>query len=492
MITSRCAASPYAGEVAFADHWLGNLIREIDRRWPEGDTIVLVTSDHGESLGEHDELTHAYGVYEATQRVPLLLRAPAVPAGTVVHGPVRLADVAPTLLALAGLAPLEAASGTSLLPLIAGRSAPPVPAYSETLATQLDFGWSPLYALRTERYKLVRAPRPELYDLAADPHELQNLAELQPERLAELELLLDARLASARPVEADHTLSPGARARLQSLGYVAGDPVLADDEIGRVEGPDPKDRMHVVRAFDRALQMQTRGDPREVLAALAELDDQSVRISQLRARAHLSLGQASDAEREARHAVALEPRSHLAHYLLGFALLSGGERAAARRALERSAELAPGQPLASFTLGHLAESEGRSDEAEAYYRRALATRSGSPAAQARLAALYLEAGREEDADALLRELPSLDRESPEHVLRLARAELVVGRDEQGFRRVRHAAHARPDSYPLVRTLALLHEQRGETDQALRVYRAASELAPQDPLIQARIAALTRN
>ena len=136
------------------------------RRAP-GRALVLVTADHGESLGEHGEDTHGIFLYDATLRVPFLLAGPGVPAGQVAATVARGIDVAPTLLDLAGLLRRAAMEGRSLRPALSGERMEDAPTYAESLHSQLQYGWAPLHSLRTARYKLIEAPRPELYDLAA-------------------------------------------------------------------------------------------------------------------------------------------------------------------------------------------------------------------------------------------------------------------------------------------------------------------------------------
>ena len=214
---SAFASRPYAGEIAFVDAQLGRLIAGIEERWSAEGLLIVVTSDHGESLNEHGEATHSYTIYDATQRVPLVMRGPGLPAGRVIEAPVRLIDVAPTLLGLVGAQPLTEATGRDLRPLIAGAERAGRVAYIETLATQLDYRWSPLLGLRTARFKYIRAPRPELYDLEADPDETSNLAADEPDRVASFERALEERLVGARPAVSAGDLSPADRERLQSL-----------------------------------------------------------------------------------------------------------------------------------------------------------------------------------------------------------------------------------------------------------------------------------
>jgi arylsulfatase A-like enzyme len=204
------ARRPYLGEIAFADQQTGRLVRAVRDRFGDEGLLVAITSDHGESLGEHGEPTHAYTVYDATQRVPLILLGTGLPAGRVVATPVRLLDVAPTLLATVGARALDS-DGRDLRPLWEAPDAggDPPAAYVETLATHLDYGWSPLVGLRTERFKYIRAPRPELYDLAADPGELHDLADRDPERVRRLDAALERRLASPSSTGASSSATCG-------------------------------------------------------------------------------------------------------------------------------------------------------------------------------------------------------------------------------------------------------------------------------------------
>ena len=233
----------------------------------------MVVSDHGESLFEHDEPTHSYGIYDSTQRVPLLMQGPGLPRGRVVDAMVRLIDVAPTVLALSGAGPLPGATGRSLLAEIEGAPGQSPVAYLETLGTQFDMGWSPLLGIRTERHKYIRAPRPELYDLRSDPGETRNLAEDATGLVQELDALLATKLASGRPVRPNLSPSDDQRARLESLGYVLSEEQLASDSLGVVGGIDPKDEIGAIAARHEAQGLLEAGRPGEALARLEGIGD---------------------------------------------------------------------------------------------------------------------------------------------------------------------------------------------------------------------------
>jgi hypothetical protein len=338
---SAFSSHPYAGEIAFVDAQLGRLLSGIREQWGNEGLLVVATSDHGESLAQHGELTHSYGIYEATQRVPLLLSGPGLPSGRVVDAPARLIDVAPTLLTLAGGKPLAGARGRDLRPLIRGTELEPRIAYMETLATQLDFRWSPLVGLRTAHFKYIRAPRPELYDLRVDPDETDNRASADPETVAALDRELEARLGASRPPRSDIVLSEGDRERLRSLGYLvpasSGDPT----GLGEVGGPDPKDEIGLLRELAESETLLTQGRPREAFERLEALGDAGSSVAALRASAALAAGDLAAAERDARAVLAEEPGRADLLVLLGRVLEQRGDLERARNAFEAASRIDP-------------------------------------------------------------------------------------------------------------------------------------------------------
>jgi choline-sulfatase len=336
---SAFPSRPYAGEIAFADAQLGRLLAGLEERWgPEG-LLVVATSDHGESLNEHGELTHSYTIYDATQRVPLLMRGAGLPAGRVIEAPVRLIDVAPTVLGIAGAGPLEGSTGSDLRPLIAGTEREPRVAYVETLATQLDYHWSPLLGLRTARFKYIRAPRPELYDLEADPGETENRARVDPERVARLDRALEARLAGARPPPAAGDLSAADRERLRSLGYVVPAAPEGEQELGRVGGPDPKDEIGLLRVMGEVETLMYQGRASEALARLDGVSGGGIAVAALRAAAAVTAGRYELGEASARWVLAREPDRADLWVILGRALEGRGEQAAAESAFAEAARI---------------------------------------------------------------------------------------------------------------------------------------------------------
>jgi len=223
--SSRFRDRPYDGEIAYADAQLGRLIQQLehDGRWD--DTLVVVVGDHGEGLYDHNERYHSTLVYETTQHVPLIVKAPGITSGRVSE-PVSLVDIMPTILDLADVPVPEGLRGISLRDAVEGGEIPRRDIYFEVLSGAINYGWSELFGVRYGAWKLIDSNEPELYDLENDPGETRNLVDHEPERLADLREALDV---IGEPIALEFagsaeilTLDPETEAALSSLGYVAG------------------------------------------------------------------------------------------------------------------------------------------------------------------------------------------------------------------------------------------------------------------------------
>jgi arylsulfatase A-like enzyme len=251
----RALGDLYLAEIASVDRELVRVTRWLEERGLSDDTIVLVTGDHGEGLDQHREDGHGIFLYDDTVRVPLLLRAPGrVAAGTVSPEQVRTIDLAPTLLDLVGGLVEPMGLGGSLVPLLTGSGPVPDPtAYCESIKTKLFYSGAGLKALRTRAAKFVWAPRPELYDLVADPGETRNLFSTEDPRSEAMvvDLEREVRDILSRGLTAVEPANPDAETleALASLGYTGGSdgtlrPGSAEQEMALV-GYDPKDLVDV-------------------------------------------------------------------------------------------------------------------------------------------------------------------------------------------------------------------------------------------------------
>jgi len=241
----KYADRPYDGEVAYADQELGRLFDKITKKSPPENTIFAVLSDHGESFSEHGEYAHGVFLYDTTLRIPFLLAGPGVPPGFRVKHQARTIDLLPTLLDLLGGKAPQDVQGVSLTPTFRGREVATY-SYSETLFPKLNLGWAELRAVRTGRWKYIRAPKPELYDLLQDPGETTNVADRYPIEVKQLEGQLGAVAGSGESEKVEPTgVDPRTLLQLKSLGYLGGS--SEQKYVLEGTGVDPKDRKEVQR-----------------------------------------------------------------------------------------------------------------------------------------------------------------------------------------------------------------------------------------------------
>lgn len=222
--SSRFRDEPYDGEIAYADAQFGRLLDALqaDPEWSR--TLLIVAGDHGEGLYDHGERFHSNLVYQTTQHVPLIIRAPGAGARRVAE-PVGIVDLTPTVLDLVGLPPLKKQRGRSLRAALGGATPQRRDLYFESHAGTLSYGWAELHGLRYGRWKLIDSTDPELFDLEQDPREEANLAAVEPERVQELQAALTelrpSILEESQAIEAmEALLDPQTEAFLASLGYV--------------------------------------------------------------------------------------------------------------------------------------------------------------------------------------------------------------------------------------------------------------------------------
>jgi choline-sulfatase len=407
----RPVAQRYDEDVAEADAQAGRLIAAIKEIGSPA--LIVAAADHGESFGEHGEISHSLFAYDTTLRVPLIVAGPGVPAGRVFSDPVSLVDVAPTIASLAQLGTFD--SDGKVLPLgtepAGGRDRA---FYAETFAPLLDFGWAPLRTMRAGGWKYIAAPTPELYDLTADPGETRNLVHAEPSRAADLARRVDA--IAAATLAASGTGDPEVRARLQALGYLSGRPASGG------ERPDPKDRRELAARMADVASGEVQG------AALERALREILRLDPGNPQANLRLGYVLMNGGNCRDAIARFTAAIEAHLPGTDALLgrAGCEIAlkhpsAARATLARAIELEPDDPVVTANLGLLLSDTGSPTDAIPYLQRALTLDPDLHQARFGLAVAFARIGRRADAareaETLLQRLPS-DAPQRDEVLRL--------------------------------------------------------------------------
>ncbi|HKZ31267.1 MAG TPA: sulfatase-like hydrolase/transferase, partial [Vicinamibacteria bacterium] len=370
-LASRYAGRPYDGEVAWADELFGRFEDALASLGLGDDTALVVTSDHGEGLGEHDEALHGFFVYQTTLRVPFLVRAPGIPPGRRLERTLRLVDVFPTVLELAGLgAPRELAlSGRSLVAALRGAPEPDEPmTYAETLVPLLQFGWSDLRVIREGRFKYVQAPRPELYDLREDPGERHDLAREKGPQAAAMRAALAKMLDRERQVRREGGSAPPDETieKLGALGYVGA----SGPAETATPGADPKDKIAEFRIVNSLI--------REALLAFHAKDP-------------------ATSVRKLRQVLAGGVSSFEVHYYLARALVAEGRHAEAGPHFDEAARRVPAHVAAWQGAAECRVRAGDSEGALARLRSGQAASPDDAGLRRREARLLRELGRKPEA-----------------------------------------------------------------------------------------------
>jgi arylsulfatase A-like enzyme len=358
----------YDGEVTYADLHGGRLLAAA-RRVASRPLLTVFTADHGEALGEHRERSHGYFVYDSTMRVPLVFNLPGLLAAGQSAHPARLVDVVPTVLELLGEPAAEGLDGVSLVPTLAGGTQPAEAVYLETRLPWVYFGWAPLTAVVEGGWKLIRAPRPELYDLGSDPGETDN--RVDTDRRGARELADRLRRLEARPgPAAARADDPEVVARLRALGYVGAGGGHLEPPAGL---PDPKDRIEQRETLLAAEDDLRAGRPERAIAgfdAVLAVDPDN-RFALLRSGvALLVAGRTEAAARRLHRAVTADPDRAEARFALGDALMRLGEPG---RAVPQWMELVRLQPRRFegwFNLGEALAASGEPVRAAAAFAEA--------------------------------------------------------------------------------------------------------------------------
>jgi arylsulfatase A-like enzyme/tetratricopeptide (TPR) repeat protein len=508
---TQFAGRPYDGEIAYADAQLGRVFDWLRSSGHDRDTVVAVLSDHGESLGEHGEMTHAVLLYEATLHVPLLLAGPNVPPGLTVPARVTTVDVAPTLLRLLGLTPPPAMTGRDLRPALRGERLPTEPLYAESLFGRLNCRWSSLRAWTTDDWKLVDGSRAELFHLSEDPGETRDRAAEEAPRVERMRAALQAAVAKMAPTgdqARTATITPDQEATLKSLGYVGGSGGGgALDEPGL---PDPRDRVQFYERMQIILRAQNiplerasaeavaiaEADPgnpfaQTTVASLAyraghlaaaarayrrslELDPDRPAVRQNYGKLLREMDRLQDSEKELRLALEQTDASdRRTRSSLAETLTLVGKTEEAGRLIGDLLQSEPGDPEALAAKGRLLAAQGKLDEAA----RSLSTAADSGDTDARidLARVYVRMGdlgrAREAADAVIAANPG----HPWALAVLGRISILDGRREEGLALLRRAEAARPRRPEAWLSLAEGFDAAGDRAAAGRCRQAAQAL-----------------
>ena len=436
----RYAGRAYDGEIAYADHELARLFEAVGQKAPPDKTLTVVMADHGESLGEHGEFSHGVFLYDATLRIPLIMAGPGIPSGQRVKEQARSIDVLPTILDLVGVKPPSAVQGMSLAPAFSGKQLPATVSYAETLFPKMNMGWSELRAVRTNDWKYIQGPKPELYDLSQDAGETKNVILDRPRETQQLQAQLKLAAGTDKGPEKVQTSLADKRTmeQLKSLGYLAGFSPRQFELTGK--GIDPKDRVEVLKLEYLAVGM-------EVEPALAR------KIELLR------------------KAVALDPTNPSMYSHLGVTYAAAGRYEDALKLYLRAIQQGVASPKLYARIAEMYLRTGSKDEAIAYYEKAAQVDPTDVQAQNNLAMAYLETARVSDAERVFRWVLAIDDRSADAynglgIIALQKQDLAEGRLD--FER---AVKLDPDLLEAQANLGLIYKKAGDRARARACFEA---------------------
>ncbi len=449
---SRYPSQPYNGEVAFTDSLVGRFREALEAHGLLDRSLLILTGDHGEGLGDHGERFHGFFVYETTIHIPLIIRFPhAVRAGTVAIDPVSHVDLMPTILDAVGLPAPDGLEGTSLLPVILGSGdGLDREVYSESFYPLLHYGWAPLRAIRTDTYKLIDVPRPELYDLRNDGYEASNLAPQDPQIVDDLRTRLQRlrhemeRDTPSQRSEADvdqETLD-----QLRALGYLAGSGGVAVEEEGDAQRADPKDKIELHQMIMTTQSQIGRGETEAAVQLLNRVLER-------------------------------DPTIIDAHQLLGQVASKNHQFEEAARHFRDALQLDENHKTSLFGLAIAYAELGRDDEAALGFRRLLELSPHDVKAALPLVDIYEKAGRIDDAAAVLAEICEQPEPPPVAANRLGELRVLQGRGGEARALFERAIAANAEMAKPYYNLAVITEESGDLDGAVRLYESAIERAP---------------
>jgi arylsulfatase A-like enzyme/Flp pilus assembly protein TadD len=493
----------YEGEIAYTDAAIGRLLDAIRELGLERTTLVAVVGDHGESRGEHGERTHGLFVYDSTLRVPLILSGPGAPRGRVIRSQVPALDLAPTVLELLGLSAQLGSDGRSLAAQLRGAPGSDRIAYSESHYGSILCNWSALESLRDGRWKYIRAPRAELYNLERDPNERVNRIGAEKNRAARMSAALDRVLAQAGDPQllsaAVADTSSEAAARLRSLGYLGGASTLKELQARPPSQVDPKDKVAVWLLLDRGTFKILNGElaqGAELLSRALQQDPGNLLALKVLSKTLPKLGRGEEA-------IALSHRLLETGFFqaeawrdLGLRYLEAQQPPKAARAFGNSLEHDPDNVAALNNLAVLALRNGERPRALDLLHRALAAKPDNREAQRNLAELESEASRAAlgrgDRAAAIAHLSSALEHLPERGdLRetLSRTLAEAGQHKAALREIGELLRREPERASALLVRGKLLALASELDHAAADIRRSVELDPQSAEAQSALASL---
>jgi tetratricopeptide (TPR) repeat protein len=512
----------YDGEIAYTDYALGRLISHLKKKNLFDKTLIVITADHGEGLGEHKEKTHAIFIYDATLHVPLIMRYPkAIPAGLAVQNTTSTVDIMPTVLDILKIRNRPHVQGKSLLGLVHGeKDFTRHELLCETYYPLYNHNWSPLEGLRTDQWKFIKAPRSELYDLKNDPKETVNLFEQKKDVARELEAQMKDLEKENSSQEDDFSahfkMDKNTQDRLKSLGYVWTIPDEAKSGVKKDPYllPDPKDMIATLDylnmgtfyytngKYDKAVEqfkLMLKANPKDVFThfvlgyiydkqnlpdtAIKELQE-SIRLDPTYINAYNNLGTIYNRLGKQQEALAvfkialqLNPDYLEVHDNLGVVYFALKEYDNALAEFQKAAEINPRGYEPYNNMGSVYLAMGNYAEAEKMILKALEINPVCIDGLNNLGSIYINQGHYAQGVERLQKLVKVDPNYSEAWANLGTAFLGEGNYEEAQKALDKAAHINPGVPKIYNCMGTLSMKRGNFKQAIEKFQKSLSLDP---------------
>jgi len=456
----------YDGEIAFVDNLVGRIRDFLSSNNLLSTTLVVITGDHGESLGEHQEAGHGFFIYDATTHVPLIVLDPGEKP-VKISDQVRSIDLFPTIAEAAGVKIPSSVQGVSLLPLVRGGTLPQkLTAYSESYFARFHYGWSELKSLRTPDYKYIDAPEKELYRLSQDRSERNNLYDGDASHAKPFEAEITRLVSTSAAVETPKFVDEDSLNKLQALGYI-GTYTAPLQSLNSGPLPDPKGKIRLYNLVKNSQGAAAEDKDDEAFKQIQQVLQEDPRILE----AHIILGNLYSKKKDfvrARESYqnALKLNDKYAAAIFGLAKSYEDEENwdAAKAGFQRLTELDPHDSKAFFHLGEIALHEKKFDIAVTNFKHAVDLDPDQAGARNRLGACYLEM---KDYDKALAEFQKALEQNPRIPNSHFNTALIFeadGKVNQAIQEYKKEAELFPETYAAYFNLSRIYRARGDLNE----------------------------
>ncbi|MCX5633303.1 MAG: sulfatase-like hydrolase/transferase [Phycisphaerae bacterium] len=402
---SKYADNLYAGEVAYVDSCLGQIIQKLKDLNLYESTLLIITADHGEMLGEHGEDEHGYFIYNSAVKIPLIVKFPHNPRGKRINHPVSLVDLVPTICELLKIDTTAQTDGISLLPLLNGKNLTEANArviYMESFLP-VQYECSPLLGILIGNWKYISAPRVELYDISRDPYEINNLAKTRTGLIQSMQEELDSVVSgSGNSYKRQQNTSVSDQEtikHLESLGYVQANKKVGCSESLQSKN-DPKDFIYLHRQSKQfnAFLIRKQYEQAKSLGEKILLEDtQNAYLYYKMGAICMALGDLKQSEQYYKKALAVDEDWAEAHFYLANVLLQQNAAAEAIDHYRRVLELMPDWSEAQENLKLAQTLQEQIEASNTALKQAIESPYRDFASHARLGNLYYHIGDVEKA-----------------------------------------------------------------------------------------------